>query len=117
MDDDRIIEFERSLWIGECDVYRRCVSPHSLMVLPEEPFIMRGEHAIAAVEGTPRWDNVEISDLEVERVREGLIIIAYRADATRGAEQYEAYCTSTYCTLGDHDWRVIQHQQTVRPSA
>ena len=117
MDDDRIIEFERSLWIGEGDVYHRCVSPDCLMVLPEEPFIKRGEDAISAVEGTPRWSEVEISELEVDRVQEGLIIVAYRAHASRGSERYEAYCTSTYCRVGEHDWRVIQHQQTVPATA
>lgn len=54
MDDDRIIEFERSLWIGEGDVYRRCVSPDCLMVVPAQPFILRGDEAVSAVESTPR---------------------------------------------------------------
>lgn len=113
MDDDRIVEFERSLWIGEGDVYRRCVSPDCLMVVPAEPFLLRGEQAIEAVENTPRWDDVEISGLEIDRAQEGLIVIGYRADASRGPERFTAYCTSTYQRRGDHDWQVIQHQQTV----
>lgn len=117
MDDDRIIEFERSLWVGEGDVYRRCVSPECLMVLPEQPFIMRGEEAMSAVENTPRWSDVEISELEIDRAQQGLIVIAYRADASRGGERYQAYCSSTYLQAADHDWKVIQHQQTVPPSA
>ena len=113
MDDDRIIEFERSLWIGEGDVYRRCVSPDCLMVVPEQPFVLRGEQAIEAVENTPRWSDVEISQLEIDRAQEGLIVIAYRADASRGGERYRAYCTSTYLKQDGSDWRVIQHQQTL----
>lgn len=116
MEDDRIVEFERSLWIGESDVYRRCVSLRCLMVLPEQPFIMRGEDAIAAVEGTPRWSEVEFSNMEIERPQDGLIAIAYRANASRNREQYAAYCTSTYLRSPDGNWQVVQHQQTVPPT-
>jgi hypothetical protein len=113
MDDDRIVEFERSLWIGEGDVYRRCVAPDCVMVVPAEPFLLRGEQAIAAVESTPRWDDVAISELEIGRAQEGLIVIGYRADACRGQERFTAYCTSTHQRGGDGNWQVIQHQQTV----
>ena len=113
MNDDRILEFERSLWIGEGDVYRRSVSEDCIMVVPAEPFLLRGEKAIAAVEQTPRWSEVEISNLQIDRAQEGLIVIGYRADAKRGEEEFTAYCTSTYQRVGEHEWRVIQHQQTV----
>jgi len=116
MDDDRIIEFERALWIGEGDVYRRCVSKDCLMVVPQEPFLLRGEEAIATVEESPRWSHVDLLDLQVNRAQEGLIVIAYRADACRGQERFEAFCTSTYQRVGEHDWRVIQHQQTLAPA-
>ncbi len=117
MDDDRINEFERALWIGEDDVYRRCVSPDCLMVVPETPFVMRGEEAIEAVEQTPRWSDVELADLQINRVQEGLIVIAYRADARRDGERFVAYCTSTYQRVRENEWRVIQHQQTLPPTA
>ena len=116
MDNDRIIEFERALWIGDGDIYRRCVSSDCLMVVPEEPFVVRGEDAIEAVERTPRWSDVDLIDLQVNRAQEGLIVIAYKAEARRGDERYVAYCTSTYQHVGEHDWRVIQHQQTLPPT-
>ena len=115
MDDDRICEFERALWIGEGDVYRRCVSEECLMVVPEQPFLLRGEEAISSVEQSPRWSDVDLSDMKINRVQDGLIVIAYRADASRGSERFSAYCTSTYQQVGEQDWRVIQHQQTVPP--
>jgi hypothetical protein len=113
MNDDRILQFERDLWIGGGDVYRKRVSPECIMVVPAEPFLLRGEQAIEAVERTPRWDDVDISHLTVHRPQEGLIVIGYRADASRGEERFEAYCTSTYQRIGEHEWQVIQHQQTV----
>ena len=116
MDDQRIIEFERDLWIGEADVYRRCVSPECLMVVPAQPFLLRGEEAIASVEQTPRWESVDFDDFEIQRAQEGLIVVGYRVNASRGDERFAAFCTSTYQRVGEHDWRVIQHQQTLDPA-
>ncbi len=112
MDDIRIIEFERALWVGEADVYRRCVSPDCLMVVPAQPFLLRGEEAISSIESTPRWDSVDFADFAIKRPQEGLIVVAYGVSASRGNERYDAYCTSTYRRVGEHEWRVIQHQQT-----
>ncbi len=114
MDDDRIVEFERALWIGGGDVYRRRVSRDCLMVVPEQPFLLRGEEAIGSVEATPRWSEVDFSDFEITRPQDGLIVVAYHVDARRGEERYSAYCTSTYQRRGEEDWVVIQHQQTPR---
>lgn len=113
MDDQGVIEMERDLWIGEQDVYRRLVARDCLMVLPEAPFIMSGEHAIEAVSHTPRWTEVDLDCLQVSRPHEGLMLIAYKAMARKGGQAYEAYCTSTYHRRGDDEWKVIQHQQTV----
>lgn len=117
MDDDRIVEFERALWIGDGDVYRRRVSDDCLMVVPERPFLLRGATAIQSVEHTPRWLEVDFADFEVNRARDGLIVIGYHAEASRPGERYTAFCTSTYQKTGDRDWVVIQHQQTPASAA
>jgi hypothetical protein len=117
MDDDRVREFERSLWFGGEDVYRRCVADDCMMVVPERPFLLSGKEAVETVERTPRWEEVDLQDLRINRAEDGLIVIGYRAEARRGEEQYTAYCTSTYQRVGEHDWRVIQHQQTVPVTA
>jgi hypothetical protein len=112
MDDGRIKAFERDLWVGNGDVYRERVSRDCVMVVPAQPFLLRGEEAISAVEQTPRWTEVEFTDFEIQRPQEGMIVIGYGVDARRGEERYRAYCTSTYQRLGEHDWQVVQHQQT-----
>ena len=116
MDDQRIEEFERALWVGEGDIYRRCVSDDAMMVVPREPFAMRGSDAKDLLEQTPRWSEVRFSDMQVSRPQDGLISIAYRADASLEGEAYTAYCTTTMQRQGEHEWQVIQHQQTVPAS-
>lgn len=112
MEDNRVWEFEESLWTADAEHYRSAIDDACLMVLPSPPYVMSGEQAIAAVTDTPRWSSVELSERQVARPEEGLIVVAYKVDATRGDERYVAHCTSTYRRL-DHDvWRVVQHQQT-----
>lgn len=113
MEDQRIWAFEESLWTGDAEHYRACVDDCCVMVLPTEPFVLSGEEAIAAVIDTPRWSSVELTERKVMRPREGLIVIAYKADAAKdGGPRYHAWCTSTYRRLAHEDWRVVQHQQT-----
>ena len=113
MDDERVWSFEESLWIGDADHYRELIDPECLMVVPQPPFVLKGEEAVKAVSDTPRWSKVEITDRQVSRPQEGLIVIAYQASAEKeGGEKYVARCTSTIRRLEHELWRVIQHQQT-----
>ena len=113
MDDMRVWNLEESLWTGDAEHYRALIDNECLMVLPTPPFVLSGEQAVAAVGDTPRWPNVELSERQVSRPQEGIIVIAYAAHAQRdGVAPYLAHCTSTYRRLAHDEWRVIQHQQT-----
>lgn len=117
MDDARIWEFERSLWLGDAEHYHELIDDACVMVVPSEPFVLSSETAKVAVSATPRWSDVEFDKQTVERPQEGLIVIGYRARATRGDQAYEAFCTSTLRRLSHQEWRVVQHQQTPPPVA
>ena len=113
MDDDRVWAFEKDLWLGNGDVYRKGIDPEARMALPAPPFIFAGENAIEAVEATPRWSNVAFEDGTISRPQYGLIVVAYAAHAQQdGHDAYVAHCTTTYRLTEDHAWQVIQHQQT-----
>lgn len=116
MDDERIRDFETSLWIGGEDIYRRSIDSECLMVVPAAPFVMSGSEAIEAVSRTPRWESVEFDDLRIGRPQEGLIVLAYGVRASRAGEAYGAYCTSTYRRVAHEQWQVVQHQQTLVPA-
>ena len=111
-EDDRVWAFEESLWIADAEHYRASIDDCCLMVVPTPPFVMSGQQAIEAVSRTPRWSEVNLSERQIARPQEGLIVVAYKAEASRDGETYQAHCTSTYRRLGHDDWRVVQHQQT-----
>lgn len=113
MDDGRVWRCEESLWTGDAEHYRELIDEECLMVLPSPPYVMSGRQAVEAVSGTPRWSQAALSERQVSRPQEGLIVIAYKVLAEReGVAPYEAHCTSTYRRLAHEQWRVIQHQQT-----
>jgi hypothetical protein len=123
MDDDRIWAFEESLWTASREHYADSIDDQCLMVLPAIPFVFTGGQSVEAVSNTPRWEQVSFTDRQVARPQEGLIVIAYKAEASRGDERYTAYCTSTYRHLPgasgertEERWQVVQHQQTLPPT-
>ena len=118
MTDDRVWEFEESLWTGSAEHYQELVDTECLMVLPEPPFVLSGEQAIAAVSDTPRWAHVTTSQRQIKRPQEGLLVVGYKVEAFKEqGKAYEAYCTSTYRRVAHDVWRVVQHQQTLSQHA
>ncbi|QCB43929.1 DUF4440 domain-containing protein [Sphingomonas sp. PAMC26645] len=112
MDDQRVWEFEGSLWDASDEHYQDRIDEEIVMVLPRPPYVFQGQEAKDAVKATPDWDTVELSDRRVSRPQEGLIVVAYTARCASGDEKYEALCTSTLRMRGNDDWLVVQHQQT-----
>lgn len=113
MEDDRVWAFEESLWTADADHYRESIDESYLLVVPQPPFVLEGDAAIQSVIDTPRWDKVTITERRIVRPQEGLIVVAYKAEASREqGDPYVAHCTSTYRRLGHDDWKVVQHQQT-----
>ena len=115
MDDQRIWEFERSLWTGGAELFHELIDDECVMVVPAEPFVMTGDETADAVSQTPRWDDVQFDEQKVMRPQDGVIVIGYHARATRADQSYDAYCTTTLRRLAHEEWRVVQHQQTVPP--
>jgi Domain of unknown function (DUF4440) len=118
MDDARIWEFEESLWTDGADTYHKLIDDECIMVLPADPHVMTGQLAIEAVSNTPRWQKVTFSKQSVARPEEGLIVIAYHAEASKtDGQSYKAWCSTTLRRLSHDEWRVVQHSQCVAPIA
>ena len=112
MNDEQLWAFERELWVGGREAYDRQVGPHVVMALPARPYLYDEAAAVAAVKDTPVWERADFVERRVERHGDGLIVIGYRVEATRGEQDYHALCTSVIRRNGEREWRVIQHQQT-----
>lgn len=115
MDDARIWDFEERLWLGDAETYRTLIDDECVMALPAEPYVFTAGAAIEAVASTPRWAAVQFSERKVQRPEEGLIVIAYQANASRDDETYRAFCTTTIRRRGHEDWLVVQHSQLPSP--
>ena len=118
MDDQRVWGSEEGLWTGDPEKYGAAVDEQCLMVLRAAPIIVTGGNAAKSVADTPHWTSVTLTERQVSRPQEGLIVIAYKAVAEcEGERGYEAYCTTVYQRLEHDNWRVIQHQQTPQLTA
>jgi hypothetical protein len=84
MDDQRVWAFEESLWTASAEHYQESIDQGCLMVVPAPPYVLEGQQAIDAVKDTPRWSKVVFSEQKVSRPQEGLIVIAYKAEAEKG---------------------------------
>ncbi len=112
MEDARIWAFEESLWTGDAENYRAKISDDVVMALPQPPYSFDSASAVEAVSNTPRWERAEFSHTRVHRPQHGLIVLAYHVKASReGSEDYNAHCTTTMHLEGEHEWKVVQHQQ------
>lgn len=112
MNDERVWNFETSLWVKGPENYREKVDQAVLMVLPTPPHVFAGTDAIEAVAATPVWDSAELTERHVSRPEENHIVVAYKVTASRDGETYTAWCTSAYRRIEPEVWSVIQHQQT-----
>ena len=55
MDDQRVWEFEGSLWDANDEHYQDRIDKEIVMVLPRPPYLFQGQEAKDAVKATPDW--------------------------------------------------------------
>jgi ketosteroid isomerase-like protein len=83
------------------------------MAFPAPAGIIAGPEIVRSLADAPRWASVRMTETQVARPADDLLVLAYRAEGRRdGATPYRAYCTSTYRLTDDGRWRLVQHQQT-----
>ena len=106
---DDIWNGERSLWTGGIDAYAASMAPGAVMAFADPVGIVAGDAVLDAVRAAPRWDEVEMTDRHEVR-RDPTVVVAYRASAHRGGEDYAAICASTWIAA-EGGWRLVGHQQ------
>lgn len=81
-----------------------------LILLPGGMVVADRDRVIASMQGAP-WSSFHLSDVRVLPLGDDGAVLAYRVDARRGEQEYDALLTSTY-RREDGEWRLTVHQQT-----
>lgn len=111
-DRDDVLELERAFWAaaGDADFYRRHFAGGGRCVFPMA--ILDKEQVVASMREATPWEDLEITDLHVVDVADGVVALAYAASARRpGQGPYEANVGSVYVRR-DGAWQLLLHQQT-----
>ncbi|CAA9272213.1 MAG: hypothetical protein AVDCRST_MAG08-3246 [uncultured Acetobacteraceae bacterium] len=113
MTDEDAWRLEERFWTGGEDHHREALDPECVMAFPPPAGIVQGPDIAQSLAGAPRWSSVTMTETHAGRPSGDLLVLAYKARGQRdGAAAYDAYCTSTYRSVGGGRWRLIQHQQT-----
>lgn len=104
---------ERSFWTGDVEFYRSTLAPDCRMIVPGVG-AMSCEEVIQGIAGGERWDQVEMSKIEVQELSADVAVLSYEACATRSNidAPYRAFVSSVYA-MRNGVWALAFHQQTI----
>jgi hypothetical protein len=108
---EELLQIEHELGAGSADAYRRHLADEALFVLPNG--VLDRDACIAAMEASPGWDELEISDARTVRLGDDSAILTYAWRSRRAETVYSALMSSVYVRR-DGVWHLALHQQTPR---
>ncbi len=109
-DEQELLEIEHALATGGGDEYREHLAEDAIVIIPAQA--LDKSETVAAMERSPGWDEVEISEPHVREVGDGGAVLTYSFRGRRGENQaYGALMTSAY-SKDDGSWKLVLHQQT-----
>jgi hypothetical protein len=115
MSDDELLELEHRGWealSGRAGVafYDKLLTDDALMVFPMGVFDR--SDSLAAIRAAEPWQAFRLADVRISHPVPDVGIVTYRATATRGGSDYEAWMTSAYVRDSEGNWRLALHQQS-----
>jgi hypothetical protein len=108
---DELLRIEHELGAGSADAYRRHLAETALIVLPSGA--LDRDECIAAMETSPRWDELEITDARTLPLGDDAAVLTYAWRSRRGDTSYSALMSSVYVRRAG-EWLLVLHQQTPR---
>ncbi|ROR72997.1 nuclear transport factor 2 family protein [Bogoriella caseilytica] len=108
-----LLKRERLLATGDGDRYRAMCAPEAIFVLPG--MVLNLEQCAAAMDDSPGWDTISITDGQLVPINDGAEAVAYTFEGRRGETTYRASLTSVYRTDGEPV--LLLHQHTPLPEA
>jgi hypothetical protein len=109
---DHLLAIEHELAAGPGEPYRRHLAHDAVVVVPGA--VLDREACAAALDGSPCWEEYEISDARTIGLGPDSAVLTYRWRSRRGETTYSAVMSSVYA-LRDGAWRLVVHQQTPEP--
>jgi len=106
---DDLLASERELGAGPGDVYRERLLEDAVVIVPGQ--VLDREACAAAIDDSPGWDDMELTEPRLVEPADGVATISYRFAGTRGDFRYEALMSSVYVRRNGA-WKVALHQQT-----
>lgn len=107
---ETLLAYERDLSRGDGDVYRRLLTDDAVVIVPG--MTLDKEQTAEAIDESPGWDTVDMTDVQLLRPNGETAVLTYRFSGRRGEQfTYEAQLSSVYVRGGD-GWRLLLHQQT-----
>jgi len=102
---------EKQFWLRGAAYFANHLTDDCLMVFPEPTGVMRRDAIVKSVEQSPRWESLEIREVNLIQPGKGVAILTYRAKAEKKDRAYETLAGSLYVDLNGV-WKMAFHQQT-----
>jgi hypothetical protein len=113
--EDKLFAIEEGFWLKGEDYFLEHVDERCLLAFPQmrEMHGVHSREAVAATAKHPnRWSDVEISDRQLLRPADEVVLISYRVDGRQGdGKPYAALIGSAYAKRGD-GWKLAFHQHS-----
>jgi hypothetical protein len=113
--EQELLALEERFWTEarRADFYREHLAGDTVMVFPEPAGIFDEQAIIDSLEDSSPWISVRMEQVNVVRLRDAAVVVAYRAEARReSGDPYRTYAASVYVRQDDDAWRLAYHQQT-----
>jgi hypothetical protein len=109
----QLLDLEEQFWRGNAEFYRQNLTADALMVLPDPAGVMTRDATVQSIGDSTRWQRVEMSDVTSLELSPGVMLLTYRATASRDSNNsaYTARATSVYVDRGNGP-KLAFHQQT-----
>ncbi|MGA8217884.1 MAG: nuclear transport factor 2 family protein [Solirubrobacterales bacterium] len=108
--EQELLEIEHTLATGGGDEYRDHLTDDAVVIIPGQA--LDKTETIGAMEQSPGWDEVKISDPRALEVGDRGAVLTYRFDGRRGDDYAYAALMSSAYTRVDGGWKLVLHQQT-----
>lgn len=114
MNKDQLLAIEEGFWYEGADYYEQHITAEATFVFPG--MVLGKDDGMAAADAAPRWDSLELSEIQLIELSDDVAVLTYHATGQRdGEEPYTGNITTVY-RLENGAPKMAFHQQTPDPA-